>query len=439
MSLENIVYVVHCIDTEGPLNETLEATFQRLTAQFGVVLEPTASNLIKIQNLELDLGGNEIAIAECFSPELLSYNRNWQDIERMLDQLLSEKFRQRVPDSYGNGWVYSWHCMDHMGFKENPRQKQYGYGEIFNYYYSKIRQGKVNNDEINWHFHPLSIKRKSTDAATSYLNNYDILLEILCRRILENEWFPTVNRPGFHSERPDSHGFLEQWIPYDYANQFCEMDQNQPDTGLGRFGDWRRSPKTWRGYHPSHDDYQIPGDCRRVIFRCLNIGTRMRLLSQTNVLEAFSEASKFSNSILAFANHDWRNMIKDIELIQEYLKMAGKKFPKIRIKYAGAEEAAVALHGNKNSPALKFQVRLEVNRLYVQVLSGRMFGPQPFLAIQCKNGCYHHDNFDIISPNSIWTYIFDDQTIPITEIAKIGVASAGFYGGFDVVNLDLNN
>jgi hypothetical protein len=44
-----IVYVVNCIDTEGPLNETIEATFERLNAIFGVELEPTESNLIAIQ------------------------------------------------------------------------------------------------------------------------------------------------------------------------------------------------------------------------------------------------------------------------------------------------------------------------------------------------------------------------------------------------------
>ena len=44
------VYVVHCIDTEGPLYESIEATFSRLKEIFGVDLEPTVSNLKKIQN-----------------------------------------------------------------------------------------------------------------------------------------------------------------------------------------------------------------------------------------------------------------------------------------------------------------------------------------------------------------------------------------------------
>ena len=32
------VYVVHCIDTEGPLYESIEVTFQRLKEIFGLTL-----------------------------------------------------------------------------------------------------------------------------------------------------------------------------------------------------------------------------------------------------------------------------------------------------------------------------------------------------------------------------------------------------------------
>ena len=31
-----------------------------------------------------------------------------------------------------------------------------------------------------------------------------------------------------------------------------------PDLIGGRWGDWRRSPNSWKPYHPSISDYQIP-------------------------------------------------------------------------------------------------------------------------------------------------------------------------------------
>ena len=49
------LYIAYCIDTEGPLHESLNATFQRLNDIFGVELEATKENLSRLQNQEIDL------------------------------------------------------------------------------------------------------------------------------------------------------------------------------------------------------------------------------------------------------------------------------------------------------------------------------------------------------------------------------------------------
>jgi hypothetical protein len=434
---QGILYIVHCIDTEGPLNETLEATFSRLKNIFEIQLEPTIENLRKIQNRQINLGGLEDAVAQCFSPELLSYNRNWSDIERMLKVVGSKEFRNRTPDSVGAGWKYSWHCMDHVGVIDNPRGKALGFGEVFRYYRSKMAISEYLHDEINWHFHPLSLTRKSTHAATSYVNSYQLLHEILARRIIDERWFPTVNRPGFHTERPDSHLFLEQWIPFDYANQSYEGNENQPDLAFGRLGDWRRAPKTWRGYNPSFRDYQTPGTCNRTIFRCLNLGTRIRTLDLNHVKEAFMESSNSGSAILAFADHDWRNIENDVITLQEYIRIASSDFPNVEIRYSGAEEAARNHLGLDKVPKPKLKIEIIENRMLVSLTGGEIFSSQPFLAMKDKKGNYHHDNLDVVETNRIWSYTFDEQTLLLPELAKIGVGAAGIAGGYstDIYNI----
>ena len=113
-------------------------------------------------------------------------------------------------------------------------------------------------------------------SSTNYLLD-DKFFQIITRRIIDRNWFPTVNRAGYHTERADSHWLLEQWIPFDLSNQSCLTDDEQPDVSGGRFGDWRRAPSDWFLYNPSHDDYQKPGHCRRFIGKCLNVGTRFRV------------------------------------------------------------------------------------------------------------------------------------------------------------------
>ena len=53
MKNPSVINVVHCIDTEGPLNEDIKATFKRLKEIFNIKLQATKKNLSKIQNKEL--------------------------------------------------------------------------------------------------------------------------------------------------------------------------------------------------------------------------------------------------------------------------------------------------------------------------------------------------------------------------------------------------
>lgn len=434
------LYVVHTIDTEGPLAEDLSATFQRLEDLFGLRLEASARILEQLQRQELPLDGLESEVAAVVSPQLLAYNCSWADIHAMLEDCRSEGFRREMVDDFGGGWVYSWHCVDHLGFTENPRGKDLGYGKIFRAYRSILADGGDSRDEINWHFHPLSLTRNPLHAATSYYNSMDVLLPLLARRVIDDRWFPTTSRPGFHAERPDAHAFMEQWIPFDYSNQACEeTDLAQSDTKMGRFGDWSRAPRTWQGYHPHHDDYQVPGDCRRWIYRCLNLGTRFRLLTKDDVRQAFTEARASGIAILSFADHDYRDIRPDVNCLRGMLTEIRAEFPDVRIRFAGAEEAArnyvaeVEPESAGDPPILDAELRDD--RIQVVLKDGTIFGPQPFLALKTKDGRYLHDNLDVIHPGRHWTYVLDDQTLPGEAVDAIGVGAAGISGGYGVATL----
>lgn len=77
------VYIVHCIDTEGPLYETLEATFERLRNIFEIEIEPTEENLRKLQEERISLGGKEKEVSKALDNSLLSTFRNFSDIENV--------------------------------------------------------------------------------------------------------------------------------------------------------------------------------------------------------------------------------------------------------------------------------------------------------------------------------------------------------------------
>jgi len=443
MGPRGTVHVVHCIDTEGPLHESVEATFDRLRDIFKLDLEPSAEMLRRLQAGEVDLRGVEAAVQKLVDPHLLSYNDTWDKVDAMLADCLSPDFRNRVPDSAGGGWVYNWFCVDHVDYEVNPRRRDMGYHNVFDHYRTALDETGSEQDGLHFHYHPHSFLREAHRCATHWWTSSDSLYQVLSRRVIDRQWFPAANRPGFHVIRPDSHWFLEQYIPFDFSSQAVlsvEQDVQQPDTEGGRLGDWRRAPADWQPYHPAPDDHQAPGSCRRWIARCLNIGTRYRLLVERDVRQAFQEAREGKPVVLAVTNHDFRDMRPDIESVRGLLSNVAADFPDVTFRFSEAVQAMREALRLAPHPACELDVRLRAvddakHVLHVESPSGT-FGPQPWLALKTVAGTYHHDNFDITVPFHEWQYVFDEETFPLSALSAIGVGANNPYGVTTVASLD---
>jgi hypothetical protein len=437
------VYIVHCIDTEGPLYESVDATFDRLREIFHLNLPASQDLLRRLQAGEVPLEGLEAAVQKVVDPHLLAYNDTWDKVDAMLAKLLSESFRTEVPDSAGKGWIYNWFCVDHVDYDLNPRRKDIGYHNIFEHYSAQIRRTESTQDGLHFHYHPHSFRREAHRCATHWWSSSNSLHQIISRRIIDYHWFPAAHRPGFHVIRPDSHWFLEQHIPFDFSNQ---ATVNSAEDGVqfgllgGRFGDWRRAPATWKPYHPSADDYQVPGNCRRWIARCLNVGTRYRLLHERDVRQAFTEAAEGKPVVLAITNHDFRDMEPDIDAFRQQLNRVAVDFPQTPfLFYEAVNGMRAALDLAPLPPCeLDLSVRKIDGHTHILKVSSATptFGPQPWLALKTVEGTYFFDNFDIDTPFHQWQYVFDEETFPLAAVNAIGVAANNAFGTTTVVVMD---
>jgi len=428
------LYIVHCVDTEGPLHESIEATFERLKATFNIDILPTKQNLKKIQKKEIDFGEETESISKMFSQQLIAYNDTWHKIDLMLSKIMAKDYREQFQDSNGNGILYNWHCLDNVGYESNERRRDIGFGHIFSHYLKKIEEHN-SLDSIHWHFHPLSFNKEAHICSTSYDNSYELLHQSICRRVIDHNWFPVVNRAGFHAIRQDSSFFLEQWIPFDYSNQSTYSNKNE-QSDSNRFGDWRRASKDWIPYHPSYDDYQVPGNMNRLTTKCLNIGTRFKLLTDDEIDFAFKDSIKNGSAILAFTNHDFRDMSLDIEDTYKRIKKIHKNYHNVDIVNSDAVEAmrevsySNEIEIKSNAVKLSSEIKYDDDqvRIVVHCQQGRVFGAQPYLAIKTKDGRYYHDNFNEVKHNKSWEYILDSSSISIEAISNIGVAANDKYG-----------
>ncbi len=440
------VYIVHTIDTEGPLYESIEVKFERLRELFCIdEISPSVFNLERLANGDIDLGDKTKLIQDV----LLSHKANtlgsWDQIHEMLSRVCSKTFRNTLPDVDGNGWVYNWYCMDHVGYKVNPRKRDIGHHNIYDNYAALIESQPWSRDALEFHFHPMSTYRDAHRCATHYLRTND-LYQILSRRIIDRDFFPSGYRAGFQAERPDSHWFLEQFIPFDMSNMATEDTtdiDNSVDFKNGRSGNWRKAPSDWRVYHPSHDDYQLEGNCRRLIGRALNVRSRIANMTQNEMDSAFSRAQKGQDTLVGLCSHDWRDLQPEVESIYEMLKLSRQRFPRVDFKYSRADDAfqQQLSESERKQPPLELSLKFHPEKLgddvpfiEVRTVQGKVFGPQPFLAIKTKSQRYIHDNMDFSVESGTWYYAFHPDTLPLSDVEHVGVAANDLLGNTKILH-----
>ena len=442
-----VVYIVHHVDTEGPLKEPAAEVFKRIESTFGINISVAKNeiNLKKLSKGELDLGDPQLSkeIMKVVDPHLLVLNSNWNQVDKMLFKILPAGFRNKFKDSFGGGWIFNWHIMDHVGFKTNERGRDLGYLKVFDHYQKILKKTDSRQDRIHWHFHPVSFFKEAHISATSYENSYPEIHQILSRRLLEKNWFPRVNRAGFHTERPDSNWFLEQWIPFDPSSQAIlgEKTKLQKDAINGRYGDWRGAPSDWSLYHPDLYDWRKKGAMNRVIARVLNMHARFRNINGSEIEKAFVRAKNGDNVYLGICNHDWRDMELEINDFREMLIKVSKNFPDIKFKFSESIEAfrKVLNYPEKEikKNAIDFETTFNGEVLKVKVKNGEPFGPQPYLAIKTTKGEYLHDNFDFGEFKQEYFYTFDRYTVPLDQVDQIAIASNDRYGNTCIKKLTI--
>lgn len=443
-----VVHIVHHVDTEGPMHEPLDELFERIenTLGYPLDLDPNTDNLKKLQSPEFTFRNKEtdVLLKKLVDPGLISFKKDWKEVEEMLDRILTTDYRNRFRDSFGNGWKYNWHLLDHVGFETNPRFRLLGFSTIFKLYRDKLNSLNISEDSLQWHFHPVPFNKAAHTSAISYMNSAGVLQEVMCRRLIDYNWFPVVNRAGFHTVRPDSNWWLEQWIPFDASNQaMTDNNSGFNDNINGRFGDWRGAPDDWSLYHPDWSDWRKQGNMKRTISRCLNLNTRFRNIDKNELRRAFRLAQSGGKDVyVGITNHDFREMSVEMEDFYDLLKQVAGEFTDVSYAFSDSINAfrkcigysEDEIHRNK----LDFEITLVENTLKVQVKNGSLFGPQPFIGILTLDGKYITDNFNFGEIGSkAYYYTFDFLTLPLENIKSIAVASNDIYGNTCIKRIDL--
>ena len=426
------VNFVHCVDTEGPLYESLTETFADLQDHFGIELTPSPENLDRIQRGEGVPEEIKRAVMGRYSKHRLAYNRDWGMIDRMHEDLFSQEFRSSFCDDFGSSYRFNWFCLDQVGFEANPRRRTLGYNLVYERYAELCRLHPQALDRLYWHFHPVAFNRVANCQGLSIQNGNEHLLS-LAHRLIDCRHFPAVFRPGYHQEKTDLNLFLEQWIPFDYANLNGD-DHAGREAREYRFIDWRRAPTDWRPYHPSFGSADRPGDLRRWIGRTLTLGTNFCSVNKSELVRAFRDAVA-EDVLVSVCSHDNRDMMEEVLELRNLIGAAREEAnTAVPLRFCNAVEGFVRTLKLSAEDPIKLACELNGDELKVSV-EGRPFGFQPFFCVRTLTGEYFHDNMSGTGDDGSFFYIFDKHTVPLAAVEQIGLAATNFVGDVTIAIL----
>lgn len=417
------VLLVHCVDTEGPLYESIPATFERVRSTFGLDLPPSEEQLERLQaglDVPEDLRDR---VMDFVSAERLHYNRSWTEVDAMLGTLMQREWRMKYRDDFDGGYVFSWFVLDHVGHVTNPRQRALGFHAVYEHYKDMLNSHRPDGDALYWHFHPVAFSREANRSSCNY-SFTNLHIESISRRLIDHLDFPVAFRPGLHCERPDINLFLEMWIPVDFGNQGMPEraeDAHQKDLSGGRFGDWRRASAEWGVYHPDWYDYQKPGAMKRYIARSLNLNARVRPITRAEVVRAFERAKQGQTAILAVVSHDQNDIRGAVSSYMAMVHDVRREFPGVAIRHANAVDAVRRAEKMTACAPARLKFSWSGNKLDIHA-DKAIWGPQPWFCFKTADQRYLHENLDR-QGETRWSFVFDADSIPLERLDCIGLAT----------------
>lgn len=410
--MKNILKIVICIDTEGPLTENLRDTFKRINQKFGTNFIPTKEKLGNLQNGFFDEKISkkmQSEIKDFVATKRLNYLTNWKQVKKMITSLTSSKFRSNAVRFFGKQLVYSWFVIDNVGFKNNPRKKTIGFNKVLKKYLQILDKRSKKIDSIGWHFHSIHPSGNPLIYNTSWTSN-DLHEQSLCYKILDYKFFPQIFRSGAVIERNDINLWLENFIHFDFSNRARKNIKN-----IEFLNDWSGAPSDWSFYNPSFYNFKKKGNMKRTIFRTLDIDTNSCVIKEKDIKEAFKLSEK-KGAILSVSTHDRRDIRPEISYFINLLEKVSKKHPKVKVNFCNALDAAKYFTKKKiKNKKYKMKTSIQNQNILKIKTNFKIFGHTPFLAIKENNGLVYRDNPVQTSKNE-WKFFIRKP------VSKIGIA-----------------
>ena len=350
-------------------------------------------------------------------------------------QVMDPTWRGQYRDSTGQPIKFTWWMMggniyrdaDNLNVPLNNTMTIY---LMQKYHGDAIRQF---GDEVSLHYHTYFWSDYNGDGKYYWnqsrtFNERRADFEVtLAQYLLEQGVFPVSFRSGWHFMDNDWQQYLNELLPYclhDDYGVFKAWYTNEPIFGVE---DWSNAPSAFVPFHPSTNDYQVPGDSPGWNVRSI----KMQNMLQSHANAMFAQASNGVDQVACIWDHLPENFVTNVARVTSLIEHAASNYPTVTFQYCTAIEAMQRWRGLTNEAAPQLQVVQSTNSqdqtLTLTITTDKaIFQPRPFVAL--RDAFQHYSNVTALSTpagSNTWTITLP---APVGTIAKIGVAVTDIAG-----------
>jgi len=349
----------------------------------------------------------------------------YTDPQRNAYKVMDPSFRDQITDSYGNTLKLTWWIMGGNTFRYGTNNNVPLDNTMVLYLMKKYHDDMINHwgDEVTLHYHDWIWSdyngdgqyfwNQSTDFS-QFKEDFDLTL---AQYLIEENVFPVSFRSGWHYMNNEWQNYLNTIIPYslhdDYPN--VRIDTVEP---LDNIYDWSKSSSEFVPFHPSTQNYQLPGDGKGWDNRSIYMAN----MDTTLMTHVFSQAQNGIDQVVCLWAHlPEDNYLDNITRINQIVHQIAAKFPNVKFRYCTAVEAMQRWRNayGEAKPNLSFTSEQNSDKVDFVIRTDKpIFQAQPFVVVKDIN-----ENYKIVPCYSIGTNEWKtSDSFNKSDLAKAGVA-----------------
>lgn len=348
-------------------------------------------------------------------------------------RVMDPTWRAQYLDSYQHPIKFTWWVMGGNIYRDADNLNVPSPNTMVMYLMRKYHGDAIRQfgDELSLHYHTFFWSDYNQDGVFHWnqsrtfdecRDDWDVTLG---QYLLEEGVFPVSFRSGWHFMDADWQQCLNGLIPYschDDFGVFRAWYTNEPIAGVE---DWSHAPSAFVPFHPSTNDYQVPGDSPGWNVRSV----KMQNLTQADVDSIFSQASNGVDQVACFWSHLPENFVAMIAKTASLTQQASEKYPGVTFRYCTAVEAMQRWRGvyGQSAPHLAIGETETNQTITLSITTDKpIFQTVPFVAV--RDAYRHFQNVSALClpmGSNAWTI-----QLPVSRmnLAKVGVAVTDIAG-----------